>query len=220
MRYHYSASNQTTIDFTAKRLTKLLQSGKKVLWLLSGGSGGLVCAEVSKRLRAVDKSNLYVTLTDERYGEVNHKDENMRILYDHGFSLPGATVYRPLSGESLSDTVSSFGNWLKGVDQKVDYVFAVLGIGEDGHTAGIKPHSPAVESSRLVEGYQGDDFKRITITPRYLRGVNEAVVQAFGESKHIVIQHLLFDNGKIEDFPMYLIRDIAKVNVFSDYIAR
>ena len=218
MSLTYHQSEQAAVaPFVAKRLRDLLQSGKKVLWLLSGGSGGAVCVQASKLLSGEDLSNLYITLTDERYGPVDHADENMRILLADGFSAPGASMYRVLQGEPIEQTTDALSAWLTKVSSEVDYTFAVLGIGEDGHTCGIKPGSIAVDSSEVAAYFQGDDFERITITPTYVRTVDEAVVQAFGANKHAVIAQLLEGGGDVRMAPMLTIRAIPQAAVFSDY---
>ena len=94
--------------FLARQIADQLQKGRVVLWLLSGGSGVQVCNETAKLLADSDLTGLYVTISDERYGTVGHADENMQQLLDAGLSLPGATVYRPLTGSSTGKTTHDF----------------------------------------------------------------------------------------------------------------
>lgn len=216
LRYH-NLPQTSVAPFIAQRIKHLLANGEKILWLMSGGSGGAVCVEVSHLLSGEDLTNLYVALTDERYGPVGHSDENMQILIDNGLALFGATLYRTLSGKSRQETTSDFADWLTSTEDQVTYKLAVLGIGEDAHTCGIKPGSSAVWSPRLADSFTGEDFERITITPTYLRTVNEGIIQAYGDSKHAVVSQLLSGGGDLEASPMLVIRDIPKVEVFSDY---
>lgn len=201
----------------ADRIASQLDDGRSVLWLLSGGSGGQVCVDASKLLTGRNISNLYVTFSDERYGEPGHADENYQILVSNGLSLPGAQIYRPLQGLSRDETVVNFADWLGEVSERVDYKFAVMGVGEDGHTAGIKPHSPAVDSQRLAEIYHAADFDRLTVTLNFLRTLDEAVVQIYGAPKHDVVSRLLENKVDTEDFPALVLHDIAQVTLFSDY---
>lgn len=216
MKYS-SPPKESVASFVAARILKKLSEGKKVLWLLSGGSSGATCVEVSNLLQGHDLSKLYVTMSDERYGPLNHPNENVAILIKTGLSLPGATFYRLLRGETIDETTASYMGWLQEVGDYVDYKIAVLGIGEDGHTCGVKPHSIAVDSTRLAENFASDDFKRITITLQYLRMLDEAAVQAYGETKHDVVRRLLAGEGDVHSSPMLAIRDIPNTTVFSDY---
>ncbi len=214
---YYMEPKEEVAKFVANRLIDLLGSGKKVLWLLSGGSGGQICVEASRLLAGRDLSGLFVTMSDERYGEVGHQDENMQILLDAGMSLPGAVLYRPLQGKSMDQTVADFASWLESVNKQVDYRLAVVGIGEDGHICGIKPGSSAVDSRELVDGFVGDDFQRITVTPVFLELLDEAVVQAYGASKHSVVDRLLQSEGDKKSFPALSVLEIPKTSLFSDF---
>ncbi|MGK2896715.1 MAG: 6-phosphogluconolactonase [Candidatus Saccharimonadales bacterium] len=194
-----------------------LRVGEKVLWLMSGGSGGRVSVDAAKQLQDIPLENLYVTLSDERYGPIGHPDENWQLLLNDGFSLPGATLYRPLTGQERDTTTKQFASWLENVLESVDYVVGIFGIGADGHTAGIKPGSDAVEATTLTASYDGDDYERITITPAFMQHVDEAVVQAFGQSKHAVIRQLLERGMSLNEQPAQILKSIPIVTFYSDY---
>lgn len=200
----------------AERISDRLKGGKSVLWLLSGGSGGQVCVDASKLLADKDLSRLYVTFSDERYGELGHPDENYQILIEKGLFLPGATIYRPLAGMSKAETANSLSKWLRDACSKVEYRFAVMGIGEDGHTAGAKPDSPAIGSEQEAVIFQADDFTRLTVTLKFIKSLDEAVVQAYGSSKHSIVKKFLNKDGTIDDFPALVIHDIPRVTLFTD----
>lgn len=217
MKYIYETTNASA-SFLANRLKENLNQGKKILWLMSGGSGGTVCFEASRMLIDTDLSNLFVTMSDERYGPLGHPDENWQILLDQGLSLPGATLYRPLSGDSRDQTVENLCDWLSKIVNRVDFIIVLAGIGSDGHTFGAKPRSIATTSDDIAVGYRGDDFERITITPSFARKfISEAVVQAFGNSKHEVIKKLISNDSTPMDFPALLYHDIPEVTLFGDF---
>ena len=175
-----------------------------------------MCVDASKLLKNHDLSRLYVTFSDERYGNPGHADENYQILINDGLDLPGASIYRPLQGLTEEEAVNSMTDWLEDVGSKVDFKFAVMGIGADGHTAGVKPFSPAVLSSGSVELYKADDFDRLTVTLNYIKLLDEAVVQAYGQSKHEVVARLLNNDGEVESFPVLAIHEISEVTLYSD----
>ena len=217
MSIHYHQSPQSAVaPYIAQRILTQLQSEKRVLWLLSGGSGGRLCIEASKLLAGHDLSGLFVTMSDERYGPLGHTNENMQQLIDGGLTLPKASVYRPISGAVRSKTTADFNAWLHKAEAETDYTIATLGIGEDGHTSGIKPHSPATTSTQWAVDFDGDDFERITTTTTYLRTFNEAIVQLYGTSKHQRLYQLLSGEGESEDLPMLDIASIPYVTIFSD----
>lgn len=213
-----SEPKEAVIEMLSRRLQAQLDSGKKVLWLLSGGSGIDICVRVAERLRSHDVSRLFVSLSDERYGAIGHKDENWQQLLDTGFSVPGAHLYRPLKqGLSRHETTEQFRVWLDDTWSQVEYRIALLGIGDDGHTSGIKPGSPAVSAEESVVDFAGTDFERITTTAHLLAQLDEAIVQSYGESKHDAISRIVHNEGSIEDTPGLIINQIKSVTFFSDY---
>src|SRR5258708_2139506 len=69
-----------------------LQEQKTVLWLISGGSNIKIATAVMAKLIG-NESNLWVTLTDERYGKVGHPDSNWQQLLEAGFDPGHAKTY-------------------------------------------------------------------------------------------------------------------------------
>lgn len=215
---YHTEPKERVIASLSQKIQSRLDSGKKVLWLLSGGSGIDICVRVAQALHVRDASMLFITLSDERYGRVGHAHENWQQLLDAGFSIPEAHLYRPLrEGVNRHDTTELFRTWLDSTWNEVDYRIALLGIGDDGHTSGIKPQSPAVTAPESVIDFTGQDFERITTTARLLTRLDEAVVQSYGTSKHGAIARIVRDEGPLEETPGLVINRISTVTFFSDY---
>jgi len=193
-----------------------LSKNEKVLWLLTGGSGIRIATLASKKLVDVDLTNLFVTLTDERFGPVGHQDENWQQLLDGGLSLPIATLYRPLINSDMETTSRQFGNWLDDKYKKVDFVLGLFGIGADGHTAGIKPHSPSINAQGSAVSYRGDDFNRVTITLKSIRRIDEAILQASGNEKSLVLHQLIYEKIPLIDQPAQILKEIPKLTIYSN----
>jgi 6-phosphogluconolactonase/glucosamine-6-phosphate isomerase/deaminase len=73
-------------DLTAHLITEL-RAGKRVLWLLSGGSNIRAIVEVMDSIDDSLTPNLSLLLADERFGPVGHHDSNWQQLLDAGFGL-------------------------------------------------------------------------------------------------------------------------------------
>ncbi len=155
-------------DFVAKAILDKLNSGKKVLWLVPGGSNIPVAVEAAKIITKQPHQHLTVTLTDERYGAVGHKDSNWQKLKQQGFNLPQAKLIPVLTGENRAMTTKNFNTILEQELKNAKYKIGLLGVGADGHTAGILPESIAVNTGDLTFGYNGPDFERITITEKVI----------------------------------------------------
>jgi 6-phosphogluconolactonase/glucosamine-6-phosphate isomerase/deaminase len=217
MEYTYSSNPvQSAADHIATAILDKLAANKRVFWFLSGGSGINVVLEVAHQLAGHDLHNLFVTLTDERYGPIGHSNENWQQLLDQGFSLPGATLYRPLIGEDQITTMNHFGAWIAQHMAEAHYSIGLFGIGSDGHTAGIKPHSSAVTANAWTDYFQGDDFERITITPLPISHLNEIVVQASGTDKLPVLQSLFTQSLSVIEQPAQALKSVPRATLYTD----
>ena len=203
-------------DLVADKLIEHLSRNERILWLLTGGSGATIAVVASKKLVGIDLSNLVVTMTDERFGPVGHKDENWQQLLDGGLSLPGATLYRPLIGQDIQTTTARFNDWLLEQFNKADFKLGIFGLGSDGHTAGIKPHSPATTSTDLATSFKGNDFERITITFVAIKQIDEAVIQAAGPDKRAVIHDLVYENLPLDDQPSQILKVIPLTTIYTN----
>lgn len=203
-------------EHLARVIKDHLDTGDQVFWLLSGGSGIKVVLKTAQLLTGVDLSRLSATLSDERYGAVGHIDENWQQLLDGGLNLPGATLYRPLVDQDRTTTTDEFGAWIMQQMTTAHYKIGLFGIGSDGHTAGIKPHSDAVKTTAWAESFTGDDFERITITPLTISQLDEAVIQASGSDKIPALKTLLYDSIDIADQPAQILKSVPKCTLYTD----
>lgn len=215
MLFYKIASDAPVIDYLAEVLEAHLMKGDRVLWLIPGGSGVAIAASVAARLVSLPLERLTVTLTDERYGEVNHADSNWLQLEQAGFTLPGATLHPVLDGKNMKVTAANFDKFLSKSLKEADYRLGFFGIGPDGHTSGILPHSPAVGSKSLAASYNSDPYQRVTTTPAALARLDEAVAYALGEAKWPVIDQLE-DDLPLDDQPAQALKQIPKLTIFND----
>ncbi len=217
MKHVYANSPQTVADYLTDVIAAHLKEGQKVTWLITGGSGMTIDRLVANGLRDYDVSNLSVILTDERYGKPGHGDENWQQLLDAGFTLPGTQLYRVLTGDDRQTTTKLFAEKLHQLLDKTDYSVGLFGIGPDGHTAGIKPNSPAVTSEDYAADFTGDDFERITMTAPAIASLNEAVIAAFGEAKFPTLSRLIREDIPPNDQPAQFLKLVDKCTLFTDY---
>lgn len=217
MDYIHTTTTEPVIEHLIGTLTQRLSDGQRVLWLLSGGSGAKVCLEVAKGLTDMPLDTLFVTLSDERYGPIGHPDENWQQLLDNGFALPGATLYRPLIGKDRGETARAFGDRLQQYIHAVDYRIGLFGVGPDGHTAGIKPRTSAVDAPGWTTDFIGEDFERITMTFAAVRHLDEVVIQAMGPDKASTLDQLLHTDTSPSVQPAQVLKQVKKSTLYTDY---
>lgn len=216
MDYKHIDDVEPVATYLADAISTHLGAGERVLWLVSGGSGVQVGLRAAALLAGRDLSRLSVALTDERYGLVGHPDENWQQLLDGGFALPAATLYRTLTGDDRRTTTQKFGTWLDEQLTQADYRIGLFGVGTDGHTAGIKPGSPAIESTEVAVDFTGEDFERITMTLPAIERLDEVVLQAFGDAKLPVLMQLLHEDLPLDTQPAQVLKRVPRCTLFTD----
>ena len=217
---HYIYTKQPTTEsasHTARVISEQLTAEKKVLWLLSGGSGISIATQTAALLKGCPNlKNLTITLTDERYGAVGHPNENWQQLIEAGFVLTGSKLYRPLRGTDSEATLESFDNWIKKQFAAADFRIGVFGVGDDGHTAGIKPDTNATSAGGFTTFFKGTDFERLTITYQAICKLDEAVIQAAGAGKQVVLQQLIDRSAPLLAMPAQILHKVPIATLYTD----
>lgn len=214
MRYVKISNTKPVVTYLVSTILDHLQKHETVLWLIPGGSAITIASEVSKQLQGHDLSKLYVTLTDERYGNVGHSDSNWEQLLEAGLALPGAQLYPVLANTDRSTTTENFTARLRRLLDASDFKIGLFGIGADGHTAGILPQSPAVASTAYAVDYDAN-FQRITMTFEAIKCLDEVVVYAMGPSKKPVLD-TLENSLPLSEQPAQILKQVPKLTIFND----
>jgi len=204
-------------DFVATSILNKLNSDKKVLFFVTGGSSVAVAVEVAKNLQKDSNKNLKnltVTLTDERYGPVDHFNSNYFKLKEKGFNLPEAKVIPILADDDLNITTQKFNEVLKEEFEKAEYKIGLFGVGADGHTAGILPESEATHSENLVCNYGTPVFLRITMTFKAIEKLDEVIVFTQGEEKMSIIKSLEKNIDVIKQ-PAQILKKVPLLTIFT-----
>jgi len=203
-------------SFISNIINKKLKSSKQVLWFISGGSFVPIEVEISKKIQSEYSEKLVITLVDERYGPINHVESNWLKLKEAGFEIKKAKFIPVLLGESFFNTTICFNNILKEEFNKTEYKIGLFGVGKDGHTAGILPNSKALNSTELVCSYEAELYNRITITPKAICMLDEAIVYTKGEEKWPVIENL-YKDIPVENEPIQILKKVPLLTIFTDY---
>jgi 6-phosphogluconolactonase/glucosamine-6-phosphate isomerase/deaminase len=195
--------NSNPAHAAGEALTALLESyhGKDILLLLSGGSGLTLTNHISTSPLS---DRVTLSVLDERY-TTDPAGSNFGALALTPFFATATergvhTIDpRPVVPESLEDTAHRFDLALKHwhLTHHTGVVLAAMGMGADGHTAGVFPlpkdpelfRSLFAQRHRCARGYtlapgRHTYLKRITVTLEYLtRHVAHAVAYVTGTEK-------------------------------------
>lgn len=185
---------------------------------LSGGSTPRVLYELLSDPRepfraqiAWDKTHFF--FSDERHVPPDHPDSNYRMVNEAMFSrvpVPQQNVHRipgerPMAEDAAktyeTDLRKFFGEAIPAFD------LILLGLGEDGHTASLFPHSPALkETERLVVAPWVEKFNayRISLTLPVLNNGKSTVFLVTGAAKAEILSEVV-KNNKTDLYPVQAI---------------
>ncbi len=234
------------LEFVINRLKLYHNIRQKTLFLLSGGSTVNIYKDITKFIdeSGLDFPFLAFAQVDERYFgkiskskfQISNKFQNPNFKFQkediNAYQIEktglwelckkkGIPYYLISQAGSLQESAEGYNKILEKLFQEYNYKIAILGIGEDGHTAGLLPgYQKLWDIDKLVAGYENDgEFKRrISMTPEAFKQVDQAIVVASGTRKRKVIMNLLdnkLDPG-LDSFPTLIIRKIQKSDLFTD----
>ena len=158
-------------------------------WALCGGSTPRPLYErlASARLPWAD---IALFFGDERCVPPDHPASNYRLAHETLLPHVPARVH-PMPGETCD--AAAYEAVLRdrlGPHPALD--LALLGLGEDGHTASLFPGDPALdERERLVAPVQRPDFNRLTLTLPVFSASHLALFLVTGRTKRNALRALL-----------------------------
>jgi 6-phosphogluconolactonase len=164
----------------AELLAQAARRGQHVA--LAGGSTPRRAYELAAELEA-DWSLVKLWWGDERCVPPDDERSNFRLaresLLDR-LRRPPAAVHR-IHGELGPEKAA------RAYDEEIRRItldVVLLGIGADGHTASLLPHSPALaDTERLALPVEAPDVARVTLTPPALSAAAQIVFLAVGGEK-------------------------------------
>lgn len=230
---HYFADTMEDVrTAAASKLSSLLSSHSKsrVLFLVSGGSALSVLDLIDPQAML---TNIDLCIIDERFG-VGKEDQNYHKLSQTKFaqafiSRGGRICSGGIDGaHNLQEAGDLFDRHLKrAMKDPHIIVIALLGVGSDGHTAGIMPSDDRIlftqrfdAPARYAVGYDAgvaiDLPLRITTTLSFLRSkVDHAVVFAPGYEKMQAVTDVLTPEGVLPTTPGRIIREMKEVALYT-----
>ena len=183
-------------------------------WVLSGGrTPEETYRALAEKLHCSRElwGKTHVFWGDERCVPCDHPQSNYlmakRRLLDF-VDIPPQQIHRiPADAPDLRRAVEQYERILPIVPDLI-----MLGLGEDGHTASLFPHSPALEESErrlaLIEA-PVEPRARITVTPPVLAAAREVLVLVAGSGKAAALARVFAAEGDYHETPARLVRDAA-----------
>ena len=214
-------------------LNKILeeQDGKPTLLLLSGGSALSLLEGVNSEYFG---EHLTVSMVDERfsqdaavnnflqlqktdfYKDAHGKDANFFGTLPRDKETPGQLAQR---------WERNLRQWRQ--DNPLGKIFATLGMGPDGHTAGIMPFPENAEKfARLFESQtwiaaydaagKNPHPQRVTATVNFLKQLNGAIAYIAGKEKQIPFDRLRHKQNTAAELPAMVFWSIGNLEIHTD----
>lgn len=184
--------------------------------VLAGGSTPKATYEVLARdfAESVEWDKIRVFIGDERTVPPDHEDSNFRMakeaLLDH---VSPASVHRMRGELDPEEAAREYERELRGILGEAPIFDLVhLGIGADGHTASLFPHTEALEiTDRLVVSNAVEKLGtvRLTLTKGVINDARSVVFLVAGEGKAEALVEILEGDGDPLDYPSKMIRPKA-----------
>lgn len=185
------------------------------LLLASGGSSAHVLTRAWAQLTPLEQQHITVTLADERFGPIGHPDSNWRLLQELGMHLDDARHIPVLHGSATKEEDAAL--WQQRIQpyfSATSPIIAMLGMGEDSHIAGIKPHSPAAsDTTHLAVAYDWEDYQRITISPAAFKRIDSIVLYVSGDAKRRAIEALKHEYDPV-NYPSQYIKSVESRHIY------
>lgn len=216
-------------------LNKVLSENtdKQILLMLSGGSSLAMLEYVNEEILG---KNITITILDERHTKdikISNFSKLLETNFYHKASRKGASFIdtRVEGKEHIEETAHHFEESIRlwKMNNPQGKIIATMGIGEDGHTAGIMPYPKYKEAfddlfeniDKWIIGYNASGKSkhpmRITTTNTFLRSlVSEAIMYVSGENKKEALEKTLSEKGTLNETPARIIHKMKKVTIFTD----
>jgi 6-phosphogluconolactonase/glucosamine-6-phosphate isomerase/deaminase len=199
-----TVSDQNEGFFLAKDILYAVTNRKTVLFL----SGGATPKDFYTMLSQEEK--LDVALVDERYGEKMHENSNEQMLQQSGLlgylRYTKTPFYPVLQKEpGIEETAKQYDETLRFLFNGFQKSVGILGIGLDGHTAGIPVNHEETPKEKGLLATTFYDFPpphiyRISMTFHGLSMIDLLIVLVFGDGKKEALEHM-FTSGFEKEIP-------------------
>ena len=184
---------------------------------LAGGSTPKPLYEALAQ-EAIDWSKLHIFWGDERYVLPDHPDSNegmARNAWLNHVAIPASNIHPTptamedpaIAADTYDQALKDFFHVTSGRFPALDLV--LLGMGDDGHTASLFPHTSALDvCDRLVTvGYKQED-PRITFTIPLINHAKTVILLVSGANKNNALQSVLAPTSSTIDPKMFPARFI------------
>jgi|SRR5579872_7514853 len=205
--YIIAGDEKETVSFAAEHwihtAERSIQQRGRFAVALSGGSTPKAIFEfLSRNPSALDWTKVWLFWSDERSVPPDHPDSNFRMAMQSGIDklpIPPGQIFRMKAETDIEKNALDYDEKIRHHLDKHFFDLVMLGVGEDGHTASLFPHTKALAIQNHLAAANFISEKkswRMTLTFPCINQSSQIAVYALGRSKEIIIPKVL--NAAIE----------------------
>ncbi|AFZ45178.1 6-phosphogluconolactonase [Halothece sp. PCC 7418] len=192
----------------------IAQRGYCTLALAGGSTPKPVYEKLSQQNLPWEK--LHIFWGDERYVPADHPDSNEKMAREAWLdqvAIPAENIHpMPTTGENPEadaekheQQLRSFFQCQAGEFPSLDII--LLGMGDDGHTASLFPHTEALSvRDRLITIGNKGDSKRLSFTAPFLNQGRAVIFLVAGANKRPALKEIFSPQGDAMAYPARLIQ--------------
>ncbi|MDQ3098653.1 MAG: 6-phosphogluconolactonase [bacterium] len=208
---------------------------KPLLLFYAGGSGLQVFPKLFDWIKSIGsmESKIWFAPNDERFDVTASNFRALQTLDCYkGFEELGVQFIDVLThGKTLTACAYWYNEWVRAVMDQVHMgdgkVISIIGMGADGHTAGIFPYpeneiffeGEFINTNRYVTGYDVADKnqyrERITLTVPALKVIDHYFAYVVDDAKKPALNRVLRKEGSIAATPALLWNDLNPLTVYT-----
>lgn len=210
-----SAMVQRSLHLVLERAnTAIAERGQFTMALAGGNTPRPLYEAIATQPLPWDK--IHVFWGDERYVPPTHPDSNegmarkawldhVPIPPDHVHPMMSDGVEPAIAAQRHDQHLREFFQVAEGSFPSLDLV--LLGMGDDGHTASLFPHTQALSvRDRLVTVGYKDEQPRLTLTAPFINQARCVLFLVTGANKQSALSHVFSSTGDDHTYPARLIR--------------
>jgi 6-phosphogluconolactonase len=175
-------------------------------------SGGSTPKAIYERLAGLpdqlDWSKVFFFWSDERAVSPDNPDSNYHMAMEAGLkelSIPSSHIFRMPAEKEIEAGAKEYEKMIQKVLGKRPFDLIMLGMGEDGHTASLFPHTEGlhVKDRQVIANFiPQKKCWRMTMTFSCINSAKQAAIYVLGPSKKEMVKEVLLSKEEPERFPV------------------
>ena len=163
----------------------------------------------------VEWNKVHLFWSDERATAPDHPDSNYHMAMQAGLSkmpIPKDQIHRMRAEEKIEENAASYEQEIAAALKGRPFDLVMLGMGEDGHTASLFPHTAALNiENRLVAAnfIPEKNTWRMTFTYPCINQASHIAIYVLGMSKKDTLAEVLLSPPQFDRYPIQKVGTVA-----------